>query len=266
MTKFMRNWHRYLGLAAAVLVVLVSITGILLIHKKELGLNRLMVRLPGYGKKVPPDAWSLVAMAGGTRVLSSKLGVFLEGPEGWQRVLPVAAKKLSVDGSDLYACATDGLRQSSDGGRTWQTHFPGEEAKALHIASGVVTVATTKGIYRRDGAGRGWERLASFDRKPLDVRDLAVGPEGLLLAAKEGLYRVADGSVKGMKLPQGEETAAGVDLQKIITDLHTGAFFGKWFIYVVDLAALSLVFLTVSGVWIWWKPRYGKRIAASNPA
>lgn len=265
MMKFMRNWHKYLGLAAAVLLVLVSATGILLIHKKELGLNRLTVRLPGYGKKVPPDAWSLVTTAGGTRMLSTKLGVFSEGPDGWQLVLPVAAKKLYADGSDLYVCATDGLRQSSDGGRTWQTHLPGEEAKALLIAAGAVTVATTKGIYHRDGAGKGWEPLATFGPRPLDVRDLVAGPDGLLLAAKEGLFRVADGKVKGVKLPQGEQAAAGVEVQKVITDLHTGVFFGKWFIYVVDLAALSLIFLTVSGVWIWWKPRYGKRIAARNP-
>lgn len=268
--KRMRQWHTYLGLVTALLVMLVSVTGILLIHKKDLGLNRLMVSLPGYGKKVPPDAWSLVTTAGGARMLSTKQGVYVEVPEGWQCVLQAGAKKLIVDGDVLYACTMDGLRQSSDGGRTWQIHFPDEEVKAFLVAGGSSTVATTKGIYRLEGDGSGWKPLASFGRKHLDVRDLMFSPDGLLLAAKEGVFRVAeDGTVTSMKLPQDENRLAGVEAQKVIADLHTGAIFGTWFIYVVDLAALSLIFLSVSGIWLWYRPWRAKRSArasSSSPA
>jgi len=50
-----------------------------------------------------------------------------------------------------------------------------------------------------------------------------------------------------------------VELQKLVTDLHTGAFFGSWFTVVIDLVALSMVFFALSGVWLWYVPWKRKR-------
>ena len=260
---FMRKWHRYLGLATTVLVVLVSITGILLIHKKDLKLNKVTVHLPGYAKTLPPDAWDMVTTGEGKTLLSTKLGVFVGGADGWRRTLPVAAKKLYVDGAHIYACTLEGLQQSGDGGETWRNVLPGEEAKALHFAAGKGAVATAKGIYQNNSKGE-WELLAPLPGKGIDVREILPGEEGYFLAAKEGLYRVSQSKVKQVKLPGGEKVATGVELQKIITDLHTGAFFGGWFMLVIDLVALSLVFFSISGIWLWYVPWKRKRLAAAS--
>ena len=261
----MRRWHKYLGLATTVLVVLVSVTGILLIHKKDLGLNKVVVQLPGYAKRVPPEGWHLAATPQGTTLLSTKQGVFVGGADGWRRTLPVAAKRLYVAGGEVYACTAEGLQQSVDGGEKWLNVLPGEEAKALHFAPERSLAVTAKGIYQRSAAGGSWELLAPLPGKGIDVRELLPDHKGILLAAKEGLYQVAGGKVKQVKLPDGDKVATGVELQKLVTDLHTGAFFGGWFMLVVDAVALSLVFFAVSGVWLWYVPWQRKRRTAAAP-
>lgn len=258
----MRKWHKYLGLATTVLVVLVSVTGMLLIHKKDLGLNKVTINLPGYAKRVPADASNLVATDQGETLLSTKFGVYVGGADGWRRTLPAATKKLYVDGASIYACTQEGLQLSEDKGESWRNLLPGEEAKAMHLASGKGVAVTAKGVYQKVEAKGGWELLAPLPGKGIDVREVLPDGKGFLLAAKEGLYRVADGKVKQVKLPGSEKAGAGVDLQKVITDLHTGAFFGGWFTAVIDLVALSMVFFAVSGVWLWYVPWKRKRALA----
>lgn len=259
MTALMRKWHKYLGLASTLLVVLVSVTGILLIHKKDLGLNKVTVSLPGYSKQVPPEGWHLVANGEGNTLLSTKQGVFLKEADGWRLTLPGAAKRLYVNGADVYACTVQGLQSSADGGRTWRNLIAGEEAKALHVTAAGALAVTAKGVYQRLGRSGEWTLLAPLPGKGIDVRELFPDGGGILLAAKEGLYRVADGKVKQEKLPIGGKTLTGVELQKVVTELHTGAFFGGWFMLVIDLVALSLVFFAVSGVWLWYVPWKRKR-------
>ena len=260
----MRKWHKYLGLATTMLVVLVSVTGILLIHKKELGLNKMSVNIPGYAKKMPPEAWQLVSVEEGRTLLATKQGVFATGADGWRRTLPVAAKRLYVAGGEVFACTAEGLQLSKDGGESWRNLFPGEEAKALHLGTDGTIAVTVKGVYQKSAAGVEWELLAPLPGKGIDVREVLPDGKGVLLAAKEGLYRVSDGKVKPVRLPGGDKVSNGVELQKLVTDLHTGAFFGSWFTVVIDLVALSMVFFAISGVWLWYVPWKRRRAAADS--
>lgn len=258
---FMRKWHRYLGLWTTVLVLLVSITGVLLIHKKELGLNRVMVNLPGYAKSLPPDAFDMISTGAGQTLLSTKVGVFTGSAGGWRCTLPIAAKKFYLDGTNVYVCTVEGLQLSVDNGESWRNVLPGGEAKALHLKDGEGVAATGKGIYGRTSQGK-WELIAQLPGKGIDVRELVPQGEGYLLAAKEGLYRLTNGKVKKVKLAGGEQAATGVELQKLITDLHTGTFFGTWAYLLVDAAAFGLVYLAVSGIYLWYVPRKKKRSLA----
>ena len=174
----------------------------------------------------------------------------------------MAAKRLVVDGADIYACSSEGLQLSVDGGESWRNLLPGEEAKALHLAQGRAIAVTAKGVYQKNSGKEGWELLAQLPRKGIDVREVLLDGEGLLLAAKEGLYRVSDGKVKQVSLPEAGKVATGVDLQKLVTDLHTGVFFGGWFMVVIDFVALSMVFFAISGVWLWYVPWKKRRSTA----
>ena len=49
----------------------------------------------------------------------------------------------------------------------------------------------------------------------------------------------------------------GVNLEKFILDLHTGNFFGVSGKLLSDLAAIALIFVTISGLYNLWRRKKG---------
>ncbi len=47
----------------------------------------------------------------------------------------------------------------------------------------------------------------------------------------------------------------GLPLERIILDIHSGRIFGKFGVYVMDGVALLMMFLSLSGLWMWWQRR-----------
>ncbi len=84
--------------------------------------------------------------------------------------------------------------------------------------------------------------------------------DDILVAAKEGIFRLAESKLEPVSLPlEGLENR--VELQKLVNDMHTGQFFGSWFYLLVDLTAVALIALSLSGVYIWYKPWLARRKA-----
>lgn len=46
-----------------------------------------------------------------------------------------------------------------------------------------------------------------------------------------------------------------ITLERIVIDIHSGRFFGLPGVVMTDLAALAMLFLTISGVYTWFKKR-----------
>jgi uncharacterized iron-regulated membrane protein len=57
----------------------------------------------------------------------------------------------------------------------------------------------------------------------------------------------------------GAQTSAGVNWKKTLNDLHTGKLFGSPGKLLIDMTSLTLLLLTVSGVYLWLKPNLLKR-------
>jgi hypothetical protein len=43
-----------------------------------------------------------------------------------------------------------------------------------------------------------------------------------------------------------------ISWQRLLLDLHSGRWFGAYGVWLVDLAAVILLFLALSGCWIWF--------------
>ncbi|MHB8058347.1 MAG: PepSY-associated TM helix domain-containing protein [Desulfuromonadaceae bacterium] len=250
----MRKWHRYLGIWTALLVLMLSITGILLVHKKEFGLNRVMVRLPGGTSPADAEPWQIISINDGT-VVATKQGVYIQQGKEWTRTLPVAVRSLKQIEGRLYAATRDGLYESDNGGLEWLHHLSSHDVRAVEYDKKQLLVATTTGIHTRAGSDVQWNQLGDRFKKPLDVREIAHIDGTIRLVAKEGLFRLNNGTLKKEKLLLPAGASEPMELQKLITDLHNGKLGGVWLITAVDLTALGLIFLTVSGIWIWWVPR-----------
>ena len=50
-----------------------------------------------------------------------------------------------------------------------------------------------------------------------------------------------------------EYRGQGMNLERVILDLHSGRLFNAtWGIYIMDLSAILLMLLGISGLWVWW--------------
>lgn len=253
--------HRYFGLFAALTILLMSVTGLLLVHRKALGLKDAAVRLPGAGAPPAADAFDLLAAPAGV-LAATRQGVFLREGGSWRLVLPADARRLAAIGGELLAFGREGLYSSRDGGRSWTAELEGIEARAAAATPRGLALASGSGIFLRQ-AGR-WRRLDASGKPALNVRELLASEQGLLLASKEGLLLLADdGRLRPAELPL-EDSGERVELQKLVMDLHTGDFFGPWFYLFADLTGLALIALSLSGIYIWFRPWFRRNRANSG--
>lgn len=243
--KLFFNWHMWSGLAFTVPIVLVSITAILIAHEKGLGTKEIAVNagwLPGYGneKNISHflDDVKDVAVNNGTTYYASKIGVVIESDkkitilkntEGFE-----VRDLLLLDGK-LWIAAKEGL-------------FVSQKNIALLIKKGnfhginnngnqIIASEGKYGFHSSLDNGKSWisKKISS-----------EIGKENLKVFSK---------SIKK------ESFLEKLILEKLVLDIHTGkAFFGNGSMWIwIDLVALSLLFMTFTGIWMWYKRKYGKK-------
>ncbi|HHH35839.1 MAG TPA: hypothetical protein ENK48_03305 [Gammaproteobacteria bacterium] len=232
-------WHRYLGLAAALFVVVLSVTGLLLNHAQRLALDKRYVQagpiLDWYGIRAP--AVDVAFHAGGHWV--SRLGerIYLD-----ERLLLEDAGPLVgfVALRDFMVVAVEG--------------------KLLLLAP--------------DGALV--ERLGGAEGVPAGMKAMGVDAEGRLVArASHGDYVVDEDFLRWRDLgrvrarwsrpqtlpaPLYQRLAAlyrstDVTLERLLLDLHSGRLLGSRGPWLMDGAALLLLGLATTGVWHWARRR-----------
>jgi hypothetical protein len=216
-----RKLHRQVGVAISVVVISLAATGFLLNH-------------PGL------------------------LGAPVE------RTLSLAVNP--ADSNHLLRGTRTTLYASHDAGSTWEEApmlFPAEKAVDITYSTGpsasVYVVLQDDGLIRSYDGGYVWERVPiGFVPVVEGIRldRIAVSAdEGLSLWTSNGLFLSND---KGKSWRSaGEGHTVSFNWYALIHQLHTGYYFGAWFVYVHDFAAWGLIGLVLSGFIIWHK-RNGK--------
>lgn len=46
-----------------------------------------------------------------------------------------------------------------------------------------------------------------------------------------------------------------ISWERLLLDLHSGRLFGSWGVYLMDIVSLAMIYLALSGIWVWWKRR-----------
>ena len=96
-----------------------------------------------------------------------------------------------------------------------------------------VVIETTTGRYASDGELLTWSPLAA------EKKVVWSEPAEVPAPIRKPILRANRGD--------------GLTFNRVILDLHSGRFFGRLGVWVVDLAAVALIFLTVSGTWYAWR-------------
>lgn len=232
-----RRWHRWLGLALVAPIVVLSVTGILLNHLDRLSwaaqpLPPFLARW--YGASVPEKIPGLTlngrgyAHAHNTLFIEAGPALYCQSP--FRGV--VALERLNVAG-----CANELLMMTSEGQEIerlgagygvppyQQLGYQGEKL-VLETAGGLVVFDVNQlGSERLDNAAA-WQRVA-----------LGTPPAALSDRVKT------------------ESVPPSLDWERLLLDLHAGRVLGTVGPWLLDLVALIMLALGLTGLVIWWRSR-----------
>lgn len=168
--KISRDFHKWTGLVCAIFILILSVSGILLMHRNSLDLEQIEV-----SAQYLPDKYF--------RLVKDRLKV---------QAIAVNPK----NGKIIFVGTGSGLFRSQDGGETWQSLHEGlrdENIRALALslsAPNMIYAGTSKGIFLSEDSGDHWTDWfeESSGLSNMDIQDVIIHPEKpeLLFAATSG--------------------------------------------------------------------------------
>ncbi|MEQ1592932.1 MAG: PepSY domain-containing protein [Thiobacillaceae bacterium] len=240
LARFIRRWHARLGVAAALVFIVLIVTGLALNHTEQLGLAHRSIQSESlshwYG--LPPPRLLAVYEADGQ---------FVATPDAW-----------------LYR----NLRLPGNGGIV---------VGAVRTPA-MLAIATAQSVSLFTPTGEMIDTLrgAALPHQPIT----ALGQIGdrIVVQTQQGDFSSADGldwqTVSGNAViwshnqPTDPKTIARISqqlapalpIERVVLDLHSGRLFGHYGPFFVDAAALVLLALSLSGIWIQWRSWHQKRL------
>lgn len=231
------TWHRRLGLTAAVFVLVLALTGLMLNHTDGFRLDERYVAagwlLDWYGIEAPDDTDSYALSTGVVTRLGDRLYLDTRMVEQNVAVLDGA-----VSGQELIIIAVDGelLLLTAAGERVERL---GREDGLPQGVTGLgldpsdrVVVRASDDVYRADPALLSWDRVA-VEPGPVRWARPAARDEALLATL------------------QADYLGSILSLERVLLDLHSGRILGPFGPWLMDAAAVLLLVLAVTGVWLW---------------
>jgi hypothetical protein len=234
---FLRRWHARIGFAAVVFFLFLAVTGVVLNHATGLGLDAKYVHA----------AWLA----------------------RWYGLAPESPRHAFRSGRhDLIAANGRWLLD----GRASGEKFPAPVGLVELLDMVVVASSASLYIYGKDGALI--DRLEKGALPATPVQAIGSGARQLVLRTASGTFETAD-ALSWRPAPRdaitwsapAELSAAereryaqllepGVSAQQLLLDLHSGRLAGRYGPLAVDLLAVFLAVLSLSGAWLFLKPRH----------
>lgn len=237
--RFLHRWHKRLGVLSAVIVIMLIITGIMLNHTERLQLDSRFVQnetlLNWY--QLGPSAPPVTFYAGDTAFTQLDQQIFMQNKK---LAINIAYFSGAVDLDDTFILAgRQQLIWLDDAGELIDefSDLDGVPAgvSAITQQAGELYLRAAHGVYHADLDALTWTRVTdSGDLSWPQTQDLPADQREALLASYRG---------------------NGLPLERVLLDLHSGRLFGSLGVILVDLAALLLGFLALSGFWMWWTRR-----------
>lgn len=238
LARFMRRWHARLGVTTALFFVVLIVTGVALNHTERLGLAHIPIQSEvmtrWYG--LPPPQIVAVYQA----------GEFVVTPTVWlyrgQRLPESAGYVVGVARTpDMLAVATAQTLSlyTAQGERIDQlrgTALPALPITRLGQTQNAIALKTPAGVFASSD-GISWQ---------------AVADQGIVWPSAQA----PDAQTLARVSPQ---LAPALPLERILLDLHSGRLLGRYGPLLMDGAALILLVLSLSGLWIQWRSWQQKR-------
>lgn len=222
------QWHRRAGLLIAPIVLMLVITGILINHSQQIGWHSTPVFSSVLGRLygIPAERVHQGFLLGEDWLTQSGDQLYLNTRAAQHCEELTAAIRWPVG---IAVLCDQNLLLLTDSGELIErvTDLPDHER--LGRAGDSLAVAGENGEWLFDDASLDWQ--------PLEIDASWAEPRELPLPLREQLNTL-------LPLP-------GVTLERVLLDLHSGRLFGDWGVWLVDAAAILLLFLAFSGTLTW---------------
>ena len=234
---FLRRWHARIGLAAVVFFLFLAATGVVLNHTSGLDLDARYVhatwlaRWYGIAAEPPRRAFrtathDLVAANGRWALDGRVSGEKFPQPIG---VVELPDMIVVASSASLYLYGNDGVLIE----RLERNALPAVPIQAIGAGAQRLVLRTASGTFESSDA-------LSWQPGPRDAIAWSA-PADLSIAERE---RYA------------EMLGPGISVQRILIDLHSGRFAGRYGPLAVDLLAVFLGALSLSGAWLFLKRKH----------
>jgi hypothetical protein len=231
-------WHRRIGLVAIILVIILAITGITLNHTESLNLDEHYV-----------DS-------------SLLLGWYGLEPEGEAISYDVGEHVITVLDHQVFF-------NSYPVSKTEQVFHGAVRAEQLIVLAfdTELLLLTPDGKFvERMPTGHGFSNIqrigVKYQRPVIETTEpyYYMADEHILdwdVITNEGIEWARETTLNDSQRDVLFESfrGRGLTMERVILDLHSGRLFGEYGIYVMDAAAVALLWLCSSGLWVWWQRR-----------
>ena len=231
--RVVRRWHGHFGAIVTLFLIFIVITGIVLNHEERLQLD----------KREISAAWLMQWY--GLPIADPRIGYLMgENYFAWEGD-KWALGSLPLSGSEEYPVG------------------------AIEVG-GINYVATSNALYLYQADGQLLEKLEKQSLPAFPILALGKTADRVVLQTPAAMLSSEDGATwqkaTEVLIWSSPETlpeevrhqmagllAPGLSLQRILLDAHSGRIFGRYGPWFVDVGAIILLFLAMSGLWIYWR-------------
>jgi hypothetical protein len=222
------------GVSVVVFVLFLAISGVTLNHASDLGLDRRYVGwswlLDLYGIQAPQPAASFADAGHRSTLLGERL--FLDGHDTGQRVTTLTG--VVVIDPLLLATAEQAAHVFMTGGELvemidLQSSLPGPVERLGRLADRAV-IQSDGQLFRSDAGIAGFERWDTDSADKIEW-SVATPPDAGELAKLDAAWR-----------------GRGLPVERVLLDVHSGRIFGMPGVLLMDLFALCMIALGISGL------------------
>ncbi|QMU60215.1 MAG: hypothetical protein GKR92_00265 [Gammaproteobacteria bacterium] len=238
MAAKLHMWHRRIGLLAAIFIAFLVITGIALQHSDDFNLNKQYLSsswlLKYYGIKPNPIT---TYQLGNQTISHAGESIYLSGKPITHEISAIhgAVKHITDTNNKIVIATSDSLIVIGHDG-----HIIDEITTQDGLLEAPIGIALSKNntmVVR--GINTYWESLGDLTRwqKLQGPHPHWVAPAITLPVLRQVI--------------ESHDMSKQINLERFLLDAHSGRVFGKYGIYVIDVAAILLLILSITGIWLW---------------
>lgn len=241
------RWHRRAGLMAAIILFLVTVTGIFLNHTSELALARKFVGqtwlLSFYGI---PEPELVTYRLRDSDITGDDKGELYWGVEPLGACRGTLVGAVNIDSGFIAACEQE-LLFFDERGRLAEkvsaTYGLPTPVAQLGECDGQLCMRTPGRLFEINFEQMSFKPVVGVEARWSETTQLTETSRGTIYAISRG---------------------KGLSWERVMLDLHSGRLFGPAGVWVVDIAAILLLFLALSGFLLWFQHMRIKRARSKS--